>query len=233
MTASLPDGYTVYCDESRHDGSVRNPYLAIGGLWVPTKQKADLTSELRALCKAHCLGAELKWSKVSQKRLPAYQAIVDFFFAADLRFRVILVDQAKLNYAQFKNGDEELGFYTFYYEMLIKWLQQPGAYRLLLDFKKNKGADRYQVLERCLKHKMPAGTILSGVHVINSVDSPLAQLADILIGASAATWCGVSADRPKGRLAAYIANKAGRSSLKVVDVSPALSKLNLFKIDLQ
>lgn len=233
MNASLSVGYTVYCDESRHDGSTRNPYLAIGGLWVPAAQKADLTKELRALCKAQGLGAELKWSKVSQKKLAAYEAVIDFFFTKDLRFRVILVEQAKLNYAQFKDGDEELGFYTFYYEMLIKWLQEPVAYRLLLDFKKNKGADRYQALERCLKHKVPAGTTLSGVHVIDSADSPLAQLADILIGATAATWCGVAADRPKGRLAAYIAQKAGRGSLKVVDASPALSKLNLFKIDLQ
>ncbi len=233
MTDPLSGGYVVYCDESRHDGSAHNLYLAIGGLWVPAAQKSALTKELRALCKAQGLGAELKWSKVSQQKLAAYEAVIDFFFAKNLRFRVILVDQAKLNYARFKDSDEELGFYTFYYEMLIKWLQQPGAYRLLLDFKKNKGAGRYQVLERCLKHKMPAGATLSGVHIIDSADSPLAQLSDILIGATAATWCGVSAERPKGRLAAYIAQKDGRSSLKVVDASPAFSKLNLFKIDLQ
>ena len=225
--------FTVYCDESRHDGSPKNAYLAIGGLWVPTEQKTTLTKELRALCKAQGLGSELKWSKVSEQKLAAYQAVIDFFFAKDLRFRVILVEQAKLNYAQFKDGDDELGFYTFYYEMLSKWLQQPVAYNLLLDFKKNKGADRYQVLARCLRHKMPVGATLSGVNVIDSGDSPLAQLADILIGASAATWCDAPTDRPKGRLAAYIARKAGRDSLKVVDASPAFGKVNLFKIDLQ
>lgn len=233
MNTTPTVGFTVYCDESRHDGSARNPYLAIGGLWVPNSQKSQLTKELRTLFKAQGLGAELKWSKVSEQKLAAYQAVIDFFFSQDLHFRVILVEQAKLKYAQFKGGDEELGFYTFYFEMLIKWLQQPGAYNLLLDFKNNKGADRYQVLERCLRHKLPPGTTLSGVHVINSADSPLAQLTDILIGAAAATWCDAPADRPKGRLAAYIARKAGRSSLKIVDASPAFSKLNLFKIALQ
>ena len=225
--------YTVYCDESRHDGSPKNPYLAIGGLWVPTELKSALTKELRALCKAQGLGAELKWSKVSEQKLTAYQAVIDFFFAHDLRFRVILVEQAKLDYAKFKEGDDELGFYTFYYEMLIKWLHQPVAYNLLLDFKKNKGADRYQLLERCLKHKMPVGATLSGLNVIDSADSPLAQLADILIGATAATWCDSPLARPKGRLATYIAQKAGRSSLKIVDTSPVFSKLNIFKIDLR
>ena len=202
MCTDPSPGYTVYCDESRHDGSKRNPYLAIGGLWVPTEQKAALTKKLRALCQAQGLGAELKWSKVSEKKLPAYRAIVDFFFAEEMSFRAILVEQAKLNYAAFKDGDEELGFYTFYYEMLIKWLDQPVAYNLLLDFKKNKGADRYAVLQRCLKCKVPRGTTVSGLHVIDSADSPLAQLADILIGATAATWCGVAAERPKGMLAA-------------------------------
>lgn len=233
MNSSAPIGYTVYCDESRHDGSDRNPYLAIGGLWVPTAQKAGLTKDLRALCREQGLGAELKWSKVSRQRFAAYRAVVDFFFARELHFRVILVEQAKLDYAHFKGGDEELGFYTFYYEMLIQWLQQPVTYNLLLDFKKNKGADRYRVLERCLRRKVPKDTTISGVHVIDSADSPLAQLADVLIGAAAATWCGAPADRPKGRLAGYIAQKAGRSSLKVVDASPTFTKLNLFKIDLQ
>jgi hypothetical protein len=138
-----------------------------------------------------------------------------------------------LNYDQFKEGDEELGFYSFYYEMLIKWLHQPVAYNLLLDFKKNKGADHYQVLARCLKHKMPVGATLSGLNVIDSATSPLAQLADILIGATAATWCDAPTDRPKGQLAAYIAQKAGRSSLKIVDTSPSFAKLNVFKIDLR
>jgi hypothetical protein len=233
MSAHPTNGYTVYCDESRHDGSARNPYLAIGGLWVPTAQKAALTKELRALLKEQGLGAELKWSKVSEKKFAAYQAVIDFFFTRELRFRVILVEQAKLKYGQFKDGDGELGFYTFYYEMLVKWLRLPVVYNLLLDFKNNKAADRHQVLERCLKHKVPAGTTLSGVHVIDSADSPLAQLADILIGATAATWCDAPADRPKGRLAAYIAQKAGRNSLNVVDASPVFSKINLFKIDLQ
>lgn len=97
MNKSMPPstpGFTVYCDESRHDGSPRNPYLAIGGLWVPTKDKAALTRKLRGLCQAQGLGAEMKWSKVSEKKLSAYRAIVDFFFAEEMSFRAILVEQA-------------------------------------------------------------------------------------------------------------------------------------------
>ena len=110
---------------------------------------------------------------------------------------------------------------------------EPPINTLYTPPKKNKGAGHYQVLQRCLRNKVPSGTTIAGVNVINSADSPLAQLADILIGATAASWCDVVAERPKGQLAGYIARKAGRVSLKVMDASPAFSKLNIFKIDLQ
>lgn len=233
MTTTPPEGYTVYCDESRHDGSPRNPYMAIGGLWVPTAQKAALNKELRSLLETHRLGAEVKWSKTSRLKLAAYQALVDFFFSHELNFRVIVVEQAKLKYDQFKDGDEELGFYTFYYEMLIKWLNQPLPYNLLLDFKKNRGADHYQVLASCLKSKIPAGATIRGVNIIHSAESPLAQLADLLIGAVAASWCGLVPGSPKADLAAYIAQKAGKMSLRQASLGPGFTKLNIFKIELQ
>lgn len=233
MNTTLSEGYTVYCDESRHDGSARNPYMAIGGLWVPTALKSSLNKELRGLLEVLRLGSEVKWSKTSRLMLEAYKALVDFFFSHELNFRVIVVDQAKLKYDEFKDGDEELGFYTFYYEMLIKWLNQPVPYNLLLDFKKNRGADHYQVLGNCLKSKIPAGTTIRGMNIIHSAESPLAQLADVLIGAVAASWCGLAPGTPKAELAAYIAQKAGKLSLRQASLSPAFNKLNIFKIELQ
>jgi hypothetical protein len=229
----LPNGYTVYCDESRHDGQERNPYMAIGGLWVATSQKQNLIKQLRGILSAHGLGAEVKWTKTSERCLPAYKAIVDFFATQDFHFRAIVVEQRKTDNHRFNQGDAELGFYKFYYEMLVKWLNQPVAYNLLLDFKTNKGANHYSVLERCLKAKVPTGTTISGVHVIDSADSPLAQMADLLTGAVAASWCGFSGASPKAQLASYIARKTGRSSLVTASVGPGFTKFNIFKIDLR
>lgn len=230
---TLPPGFTVYCDESRHDGSVRNLFMTIGGLWVPTEQKTVLTRELRALLAELGLRAEVKWSKVSAAKLDAYKRLVDFFVAKNLRFRVIVVEQAKLDYDRFKQGDEELGFYTFYFEMLVKWLTQPVTYNILLDLKKNKGADHYEVLTRCLRARVPDNTTVSGVHVIDSSESPLAQLNDILTGAVAASWCGFPGATPKAQLADYIAASVGRRTLSLANVSPAFDKFNVFKIDLK
>jgi Protein of unknown function (DUF3800) len=229
----LPEGYTVYCDESRHDSQKRNPYMAIGGLWVPTNQKKSLTKDLRDLFIAHGIRAEVKWSKTSERYLSAYKAIIDFFIERELHFRVIVIDQSKVDYGKFKGGDEELGFYTFYYEMLIKWLDRPVTYNLLLDFKKNKGLDHYEVLSRCLRAKIPDSTTISGIHVIDSNESPLAQLTDILTGAVAASWCGFPGATPKAHLSSYIAHKTERSSLNLKSTHSTFSKLNIFKIELQ
>ncbi len=229
----LPDGYTVYCDESRHSDAQRNPYMAIGGLWVPTNQKKQLTVDLRQLFNQHGLGSEVKWTKTSNLKFDAYRAIIDFFFDNPINFRAIVVEQDKLNYPKFKEGDEELGFYTFYYEMLIKWLDQPGAYNILLDFKKNRGDSHYEVLKRCLRNKVPVGSRVSGLHVIDSYESPLAQVADLLTGAIAASWCNVLEGTPKARLAEYIASRAGKRSLREHSSSPAFHKLNIFRIILQ
>ncbi len=207
--------------------------MAIGGLWVPTSQKKVINQELRELLQQHRLGSEVKWSKTSRLQLNAYKALADFFFSHELNFRVIVVEQAKLKYDEFKDGDEELGFYTFYYEMLIKWLKEPVPYNLLLDFKKNRGANHYQVLKQCLQNKIPAGTTIKGVNIIHSEESPIAQLADLLIGAVAASWCEMSAGTPKAELAAYIAQKAGKLSLRNESLSPAFTKFNIFKIALQ
>lgn len=223
--------YTVYCDESRHDGKNRHLYMAIGGLWVPSGVKKDLTKELRNLFRNSGLGSEIKWSKISQKHLDAYKRIVDFFFAhQEICFRVIVVQQDKLDFDRFHGGDRELGFYKFYYEMLVKWIQPNSQYVILLDFQKNKGAGRYTTLRTILERSVRGKAWIKELTVIDSAESPLAQLADLLTGAVAADWCGNENAGAKGQLAGYIAAKLGWNSLKVESASPAVCKFNIFRI---
>ena len=227
--------YTIYCDESRHSPAACNTYMAIGGLWVPTKEKTALIKELRSLFQQVGLKSELKWSKVSRLKLEAYKAVIDAFIHQDLHFRVIVVERSKLDYALHKKRNEELGFYTFYYEMLIKWLQKPARYNLLLDFKKNKEHSHLSVLKHCLDSRVPADVKITGLNSIDSGDSPLAQVADILTGAVAASWCGFDkqSHTPKAELADYLARKAGKPSLLQKSLSSQFEKLNIFKINLQ
>ena len=82
------------------------------------------------------------------------KSLVDFFIQEDLHFRVIVVDQDKVE------GNRELGFYKFYYEMLIKWLTKDNQYLILLDFKQNwleprtAGGWKFRTAYRAMRDKI-------------------------------------------------------------------------------
>ncbi len=225
--------YVVYCDESRHEHASGDRFMAIGSLWVPREKKYTLNVELRRLLEANGLRSEIKWSKTSASKLESYKKVVDFFFDRDdLLFRVIVVEHGKVDAAQYHGGDRELGFYKFYYEMLVKWLEPSNEYLILLDFKKNKGADRYATLRMFLERKLRGQAWITDLTVIDSAQSPLAQLADVLTGAVAATWCGLRDGSAKESLAHHIARKDNRHSLRVPNAGPGRCKVNIFRIDL-
>jgi hypothetical protein len=185
--------YIVYCDESRHAGTGHHPFMAIGSLWMPRTEKATLTGKFRKLCHSIDLHGEVKWSKTSRVCLESYKQLVDFFFNEEaLRFRVIVVNQNKLDLEKYHDGDGELGFYKFYYEMLIKWIEEGNEYLILLDFKKNKGADRHKTLKTVIENKLKGKAVVKDLTIIDSSQTPLSQLCDLLTGAVAADWCGLS-----------------------------------------
>ena len=226
--------YVVYCDESRHSAKPGNTHLAIGGLWVPLVERDRISREVRSIARENGLGSELKWSKVSGKYAVAYERIVEYFLTQpSLNFRAIVVEHAKFD-PELHGGDRELGFYKFYFRMLEKWLFADQSYTVLLDFQKNKGADRFGDLRRVLVNAVPKATIHE-LTVIESSDTPLAQLCDILTGAVSAGWCEAHLANPssaKSRIGAFLARGLGWPSLRVSSVSPAWSKFNVFSIDL-
>lgn len=225
--------FVVYCDESRHDGAPEHRFMAIGGLWVPAERKAEISDAFKKLRAEVGLGAEVKWSKTSRLCLQKYTQLVDFLFDTDgINFRVIVVDQSPLKLERFHGGDRELGFYKFYYEMLVKWLLPGNEYLVLLDFKQNKGADRYKMLRKVLDQKLLGQAWISDLTVIDSHETPLAQLADLLTGASAAAWCDLRAGSAKAELIDYIGRRRG-AGLTNPTAGPGMTKFNLFKIELQ
>ena len=223
----------VYCDESCHDLTAHHEFMAIGSLWVSREKKADFSRAFRELCRDHGLRGEVKWRKVSVKRLDDYRALVDFFFEqAELRFRAIVVEQSRLKMNKFHGRDKELAFYKFYYEMLEKWLDEGREYLILLDFKENKGANRYIALKTYLERFLRGKAWISDLTVIDSRETPLAQLCDLLTGAVAAAYNGrLKAGGAKENLAKHIAKRAGFLALRVATPRGA-SKFNIFKIDL-
>ncbi|MGV3774107.1 MAG: DUF3800 domain-containing protein [Verrucomicrobiales bacterium] len=208
----LPDAeeWVVYCDESRHNASPRNVYLSIGSLWLRRSEKERLHGLLKNLRSDLGLNGEIKWNKVSERRLQDYKRLIDFFLNEDaIQFRALVANQKALASADFMEGDHELGFYRMYFALIAGCMRPQRRYLVLLDFKKNKGADRYRVLREKLEHFAKGWAWIDDLTVIDSSESPLAQLSDLLTGAVAGAWSGFEKAGPKKLLVDYISEQLG------------------------
>lgn len=219
----------VYCDESCHDLTGHHPYMAIGSLWLPRDERDAISRSLRLLCREVGLRGEPKWRKVSRARLDAYKRLADFFFdQRTLRFRTIAVELAKVKMER-HGMDKELAFYKFYYEMLEKWLLAGSEYLILIDRKTNQGADRYTTLKTYLERHLRGQAWITDLTIIDSHETPLAQLCDVLTGAVAAACNGATPGSAKEELTQYVARRSGLASLRV-GTPPSEDKFNIFRI---
>ncbi len=226
--------YVVYCDESRHDGHRQNTFLGIGSLWLPYDQRDRFRERLDRIAAIHSLHGEIKWSKVSTRSLPGYKEMIDAFAdEPNIGFRIILVPQAPLNFEAYHDGDRELGFYKFYYELLIKWLRPGADHVILLDHMHTEQEGRHVVLRQVLERTLGYAATIRQLTYADSGASRVAQLADLLTGAVTASKCGIRAESPKAALAKHIAIRTHRSPLHAASSSPAFGKFNVFCIRLR
>ena len=229
--------FDVYCDESRpealgterRDGATK---LVIGSLWLPTEDRDELKNAIHNLRNKHNVGGEFKWQKVSPSRITFYEHLLDLFFAHGdrLRFRCIVVDPEKVDLLRFHEGDQELGFYKFYYQMLHHWILDFNEYVVFCDYKRNRDMTRLHVLQRCLRYSNLSASI-EGVQAIPSQESVLIQLTDVLTGAaSAKVNRSLGAGTAKERLVKSLEARLGR---ELAHIWKSEQKFNVFVINPQ
>ena len=144
--------FEVYCDESCPEtlwDKGAHQFLVLGSLWLPHNDRVKLKESITALKKKHCYDYEIKWNKVSPKTFNFYKDLIQYFFRYDyLRFRTIVVKSDEIDLVQFHEGDAELSFYKFYYQMLNNWILDFNEYSIFLDHKRNKQSDRLGTLKK-------------------------------------------------------------------------------------
>ncbi len=228
--------FDVYCDESRPDllssGRPQARFMVIGSLWLATDDRQVFKDEIHALRDKHHVGGEFKWQKVSPSRSAFYNELVEWFCAKGdrLRFRCIAVEQQKINLMKFHNGDQELGFYKFYYEMLHQWILDFNEYAVFCDFKRNRARDRLSVLMQCLGNTNLSSTIKSA-QAVPSEESVLIQLTDVLTGAAASRLNGTLT--PGGAKESLVGHLEACLHRRIQHTYRSEQKFNVFVIDLQ
>jgi len=180
--------FNIYCDESCHLEQDNIPVMVLGAVWCKAEQVREIGCRIRELKDKHRIRKdfEIKWTKVSPAKKDFYLDLVDYFFDDDdLHFRGLLIpDKTKLDHQAFGQTHDSW-YYKMCFRMLEPIIDPTQHYRVYLDIKDTRSEDKRKKLEDVLRHARGdrRGQIIQRMQQIRSHESPLLQLADLLIGA--------------------------------------------------
>lgn len=226
----MSDLLNIYCDESCHLEHDKERVMTLGAVWCPVEKSRGIADRLREIKRAHGLGVdfELKWSKVSSRKLGYYLAVLDYFLDDDdLHFRGLVADKTKLDHAAFGQS-HDLWYYKMFFTLLNPLLPADGACRIYLDKKDTCGGAKVKKLEEVLRNSAYDfdGKVVERVQIVESHDVESLQLADFLIGAIGYANRGLSGNAAKSVILARLRDRTRYTLTKTTLLRE--SKLNIF-----
>lgn len=227
----MTETYNVYCDESCHLEYDHQPVMVLGAIWCPMASAREANETIREIKRHHELAPlfEIKWTKVSPAKLAFYLELIDYFFNnTALHFRALIVpDKTKLQHEHYQQ-DHDTWYYKMYFDMLKVILDPDGRYRIYLDIKDTRSADKTAKLHDVLCNNFYdfERQIIERVQTVRSHEVELLQLADLLIGAVSYVNRGLTANSAKVSLIERIRERSGYSLTKTNLLRE--NKLNLF-----
>lgn len=223
----------IYVDESSQN---KHRYLVLGAVvceMTNSQKLADLTVKAR---QPELPEGEMKWTKVSKAKLPAYKRVVDVLFdnIEEIHFHSLFVDTTQQNHARFNDGDSEIGFNKEIYQLANKIGRiYPGSYmHVYPDYRDTKNTPEELRLILCRGAAKRGDQRRWPVRRCQFRDSkttiPL-QLADVLTGAIAYQLNGhdkvAGANPAKIELAKYVMTKAD-----IADITKGTARIARFSV---
>ena len=181
--------FNVYCDESCHLENDGQKAMVLGSVWCPLEKTLEIAVRLREIKKKHKMPPpfEVKWTKVSPAKKDFYLDLVDYFFDDDdLHFRALIIpDKTKLRHADFPGQDHDIWYYKMYFDMLKVILRPDARYRIYLDIKDTRGAEKIKKLHDVLCNNIYdfSRQVIEHLQLVHSHEIEQLQLADLMIGA--------------------------------------------------
>lgn len=231
--------YNIYCDESCHLEHDNQKYMILGGIICEKSARNRVKREINDLKKKYNIKerAEIKWNKVSTSKLEYYKELVDYFFNSDnLRFRALIIDKTQLKHEKFNQTHDDW-YYKMYYQLLVNLVEPKEENYIYLDIKDTKSAKKVEGLKRYLNFKTMDYDVepIKNIQSINSQESIIMQLADLLIGTigyrNRKLYNEDNSSIAKRELMMHVIEKSGYSLNKSTYLSE--KKFNLFCIDLE
>lgn len=239
--------YYIFCDESRQ---TQDRFMVLGGLIVNSKSIQVINDTIDKYRNEEKMFAELKWSKISDQKLNEYKRFIEYFFALNnsdrMYFRCLIVDNHNVNHKKFNQGNKEVGFYKFYYQLLLHCFGKKNCSNkkkerliVILDQRdsKYKLDDMKYMLNNGINKKYGINySPFVSIEPRDSKKSNILQINDIILGAIGFQKNGyhllANSKQSKVKLAEYIAEQAGLKSL-LNDTTLANKRFTIWNFKLQ
>ena len=183
--------YNVYCDESCHLEKDTSPVMILGAMYCQEERKKQIYDEIRAIKTKHNISSffEIKWTKVSESKIDFYLELLDYFWNnQDLLYRGLVASgKQSLDHDKYNGGDYDLWYYKMYYRMLDQVKSPNKKYHIMVDIKDTRGGKRVAKLREVLCNNIYdfKKEVIDQIGQINSKESEILQLADLINGALA------------------------------------------------
>jgi hypothetical protein len=230
----MADLFNIYCDESCHLEHDGQRSMVLGALWCPAKVARDCNVAIRAIKEKHGLARsfEAKWTKVSPGKLTFYEDLIEYFFQTeDLHFRALIVpDKGKLRHEDYGQTHDDW-YYKMYFDLLKVVLQPHSSYRVFLDIKDSRSAQKVAHLHRVLTNNMYdfERKIVQTLQTVRSHEVELLQLCDLLLGAVSYANRNLVGSPAKQALVAQIRQRSGYKLTMTTLLRE--DKVNIFRWD--
>lgn len=212
--------HELYIDES---SQTKHRYLVLGGLIIPRSLLDEFERKIREARLPELPSSEMKWSKVSQAKLPAYKRVTEAFLfpsptLRQVEFHSLVVDTTKLRDNVFNAGSREVGFNKEIYQLCQKFgrIRRNGIFHVYLDNRETKFTTQKlrDILNLGIMAKQPSRDWpYRRVHFRNSADCLSLQVVDILLGSIAFHINGhrsnKDASKAKSHLSDFVLQAAG------------------------
>lgn len=224
--------YNIYCDESCHLENDRQTVMVLGAVWCPLDKKPEIFERIKEIKIKHGFDPnfEIKWIKVSPAKRQFYLDIMDYFFDDDdLHFRALIVpDKSKLKHSIHNQTHDDF-YYKMYFDMLKVILRPNAKYRIYLDYKDTKAAEKVKRLHEVLSNSMYdfSMRIIERIQTVSSKEVQLIQLADLLIGAISYINRGLTTNSAKVALVKRMSDRSGYSLSQTTLLQE--QKVNIFR----
>jgi len=218
--------FNVYCDESCHLENDHKEFMFLGCVSSAFNQVKQHTEIINEIKKKHNFYAEIKWTNASNSKLYFYYDLIDYFFASDLRFRIVGINKSKINCSAFTQTYDDF-YYKMYYTLLNHKVNSQFKYNVYLDIKDSLSANKVKKLKEILNIRYSCS--FRNIQNIHSNESVLLQLADLFIGAISHLKNVNNSNNVKTKII-YKIQKRTNLDLSATNYS---DKFNIFYIDLQ